>query len=101
MLGPHQSHPKIVNFVEIQDRAPVCQQYGCKLFLVEWIVWASGEHESFGDAYGSFFVVVSGEEHSLWRVFADVPAGWRAVCGEAERTGCRDYIEAHGNTAES
>jgi MbtH-like protein len=54
----------------------------CKLFLVEWIVWASGGHESFGDDYGSFFVLVNGEEqHGLWLAFADVPAGRRAGVG--------------------
>ncbi|BAX92352.1 MbtH family protein [Mycobacterium shigaense] len=46
------------------------------------------------DDNGSFFVLVNDEEqHSLWPVFADVPAGWRVVFGEADRAGCFDYVE--------
>jgi uncharacterized protein YbdZ (MbtH family) len=48
----------------------------------------------FDDDSGGFFVLVNDEEqHSLWPVFADVPAGWRAVYGEAGRAGCLDFIE--------
>jgi uncharacterized protein YbdZ (MbtH family) len=48
----------------------------------------------FDDENGTFFVLVNDEEqHSLWPVFADVPAGWRVVHGEASRTECLDYIE--------
>jgi uncharacterized protein YbdZ (MbtH family) len=48
----------------------------------------------FDDDNGSFFVLVNDEEqHSLWPAFADVPAGWRVVYGEADRAGCLDYIE--------
>ena len=48
----------------------------------------------FDDDNGSFFVLVNDEEqHSLWPVFADVPAGWRVVYGEAGRAACLDYIE--------
>ena len=48
----------------------------------------------FDDDNGSFFVLVNDEEqHSLWPVFADVPAGWRVVYGEADRAACLDYIE--------
>jgi uncharacterized protein YbdZ (MbtH family) len=48
----------------------------------------------FDDDDGSFFVLVNDEEqHSLWPSFADVPAGWRVVYGEAERAACLDYIE--------
>jgi uncharacterized protein YbdZ (MbtH family) len=48
----------------------------------------------FDDDNGSFFVLVNDDEqHSLWPVFADVPAGWRVVYGEADRATCRDYIE--------
>jgi uncharacterized protein YbdZ (MbtH family) len=48
----------------------------------------------FDDDSGSFFVLVNDEEqHSLWPTFADVPAGWRVVYGEAERAACLDYIE--------
>ena len=40
---------------------------------------------------GSFFVLVNDEEqHSLWPAFADVPAGWRVVYGEADRAACLD-----------
>ena len=48
----------------------------------------------FDDANGSFFVLVNSEEqHSLWPIFADVPAGWRGVYG-APRAACVEYIEA-------
>ena len=48
----------------------------------------------FDDDNGSFFVLVNDEEqHSLWPVFAGVPAGWRVVYGEADRSACLDYIE--------
>jgi len=48
----------------------------------------------FDDDTGRFFVVVNAEEqHSLWPTFADVPAGWRTVSGEATRADCLDYIE--------
>jgi uncharacterized protein YbdZ (MbtH family) len=48
----------------------------------------------FDDDNGSFFVLVNDEEqHSLWPTFADVPAGWRMVYGEADRAACLDYIE--------
>ena len=43
---------------------------------------------------GSFFVLINDEEqHSLWPNFAEVPAGWRVVYGEADRVSCLDYIE--------
>lgn len=48
----------------------------------------------FDDDEGRFTVLINDEEqHSLWPVFADVPAGWRVVYGEASRTDCLDYIE--------
>jgi uncharacterized protein YbdZ (MbtH family) len=48
----------------------------------------------FDDDNGSFLVLANDEEqHSLWPVFADVPAGWRVVYGEADRAACLDYIE--------
>ncbi len=48
----------------------------------------------FDDADGSFSVLVNDEDqHSLWPTFADVPAGWRVVYGEADRAACLDYIE--------
>ncbi|UBV02989.1 MbtH family protein, partial [Mycobacterium avium subsp. hominissuis] len=50
----------------------------------------------FDDDNGSFFVLVNDEEqHSLWPAFADVPAGWRVVHGEADRAACLEYIEQH------
>jgi uncharacterized protein YbdZ (MbtH family) len=56
----------------------------------------SGESVSVNpfDDDGSFLVLVNDEEqHSLWPAFADVPAGWRVVYGEADRAACLDYIE--------
>jgi uncharacterized protein YbdZ (MbtH family) len=49
---------------------------------------------SFDDDSSRFIVLVNDEEqHSLWPVFADAPAGWRVVYGEADRAACLDYIE--------
>lgn len=43
----------------------------------------------FDDDNGAFFVLVNDEDqHSLWPVFADIPAGWRVVHGEASRAAC-------------
>ncbi|OBH12845.1 MbtH family protein [Mycobacterium sp. E1747] len=48
----------------------------------------------FDDENGTFFVLVNDEEqHSLWPSFADKPAGWRVVYGEATRAECLEYIE--------
>ncbi len=48
----------------------------------------------FDDDKGTFFVLVNDEQqHSPWPAFAEVPAGWRMVHGEAGRTACLDYIE--------
>ncbi|OJZ74418.1 MbtH family protein [Mycobacterium paraffinicum] len=48
----------------------------------------------FDDENGTFFVLVNDEEqHSLWPSFADKPAGWRVVHGEASRAECLEYIE--------
>jgi MbtH protein len=48
----------------------------------------------FDDDNGSFLVLVNDEEqHSLWPAFADIPAGWQMVYGEADRAACLDYIE--------
>ncbi|CFB07155.1 mycobactin NRPS accessory protein MbtH [Mycobacterium tuberculosis] len=48
----------------------------------------------FDDDNGAFFVLVNDEaQHSLWPVFADIPAGWRVVHGEASRAACLDYVE--------
>lgn len=43
---------------------------------------------------GSILVLINdAERHSLWPTFVDVPAGWTAVFGEADRAACLDYIE--------
>lgn len=48
----------------------------------------------FDDDNGAFFVLLNDEDqHSLWPVFADIPAGWRVVHGEASRAACLDYVE--------
>ncbi|MFF3941614.1 MbtH family protein [Streptomyces phaeofaciens] len=50
----------------------------------------------FDDEDGRFNVVVNDEEqHSLWPVFTEVPAGWRVVFGEASRSECLEYVEEH------
>ena len=40
-------------------------------------------------------VVNDEDQHSLWPAFADVPAGWRKVFGEASRAECLAYVEEH------
>jgi uncharacterized protein YbdZ (MbtH family) len=48
----------------------------------------------FEDTDANFFVLVNDEgQHSLWPVFAEVPAGWTVVRGEASRESCVDYVE--------
>jgi MbtH protein len=48
----------------------------------------------FDDEEGRFFVLVNDEgQHSLWPVFADIPAGWTSVYGEESRANCLAYIE--------
>ncbi|ACC41692.1 conserved hypothetical MbtH-like protein [Mycobacterium marinum M] len=50
----------------------------------------------FDDEDGMFFVLINDEEqHSLWPTFADVPAGWRVVFGEASRASCVEYVDQH------
>lgn len=50
----------------------------------------------FDDPDGTFVVLVNDEDqHSLWPAFADVPAGWRVVFGEAARAECLEYVERH------
>ncbi|MGW0778261.1 MbtH family protein [Streptomyces sp. NPDC054802] len=40
-----------------------------------------------------YFVLVNEEnQHSLWPVFAEVPAGWTVVHGEDSRQACLDHI---------
>ncbi|MFE0423312.1 MbtH family protein [Streptomyces sp. NPDC058953] len=48
----------------------------------------------FDDEDGRFYVVVNDEDqHSLWPLFAEVPAGWRVAFGEASRAECLEYVE--------
>ncbi|MGH3794143.1 MAG: MbtH family protein [Pseudonocardiaceae bacterium] len=50
----------------------------------------------FDDADGSFFALVNDEgQHSLWPVFAEMPAGWKVVHGPASWQSCMDYIDTH------
>jgi MbtH protein len=47
----------------------------------------------FEDDNASYYVLVNEEnQHSLWPVFAEVPAGWTVVFGEAPRQACLDYV---------
>lgn len=48
----------------------------------------------FEDPDASYLVLANDEgQHSLWPVFADVPAGWTVAHGEASRDECLAYIE--------
>lgn len=48
----------------------------------------------FENTDGHYIVLVNDEgQHSLWPVFADIPAGWSAVHGPDARSSCLDYIE--------
>jgi MbtH protein len=48
----------------------------------------------FEDEDGRYLVLVNDEnQHSLWPVFAEVPAGWRVAFGEDSRAACLDYVE--------
>lgn len=48
----------------------------------------------FDDENGTFLVLVNDEDqHSLWPVIADVPAGWRVAFGPGGRAECLDYVE--------
>jgi uncharacterized protein YbdZ (MbtH family) len=54
----------------------------------------------FDDPDGRFLVLVNDEgQHSLWPVFAVVPAGWDVVFGTppegAARDDCLAYVEEH------
>jgi uncharacterized protein YbdZ (MbtH family) len=45
---------------------------------------------------GSYLVLVNDEnQHSLWPAFAEVPAGWKVVFGEASRQACLDYVDSN------
>ncbi|ROO86323.1 MbtH protein [Actinocorallia herbida] len=48
----------------------------------------------FDDENGTFLVLVNAEgQHSLWPVFADVPAGWTTAHGPDSRQACLDHVE--------
>ncbi|MHC5705905.1 MbtH family protein [Streptomyces tirandamycinicus] len=48
------------------------------------------------DDNAAYLVLVNDEnQHSLWPVWIDVPAGWTTVHGEAPRQECLDWIEAN------
>ena len=50
----------------------------------------------FDDEDGQFLVLVNDEgQHSLWPLFAQVPAGWAEVHGPASRQECVGYVETH------
>ncbi|WP_380284003.1 MbtH family protein [Kitasatospora purpeofusca] len=50
----------------------------------------------FEDDNAGYLVLVNDEnQHSLWPVWIDVPAGWSTVHGEAPRQECLDWIEAN------
>ncbi|MCX5582614.1 MbtH family protein [Streptomyces erythrochromogenes] len=50
----------------------------------------------FEDDNSGYLVLVNDEnQHSLWPVWIDVPAGWTTVHGEAARQECLDWIEAN------
>ncbi|AWI32134.1 MbtH family protein [Streptomyces sp. ICN441] len=50
----------------------------------------------FEDDNAAYLVLVNDEnQHSLWPVWIDVPAGWTTVHGEAPRQECLDWIEAN------
>jgi MbtH protein len=52
----------------------------------------------FEDESGSFYVLVNAEgQHSLWPIFAEVPAGWQIAHGPDQRWACLDYTETHWN----
>ncbi|MEU6018289.1 MbtH family protein [Streptomyces sp. NPDC047515] len=43
-----------------------------------------------------YLVLVNDEnQHSLWPVFAEVPAGWTVALPAASRAECLEYVETH------
>ncbi|MBA9002638.1 MULTISPECIES: MbtH family protein [Thermomonospora] len=43
-----------------------------------------------------YLVLVNSEgQHSLWPVFAAVPAGWSTAFGPAGREECLEYVRTH------
>jgi MbtH protein len=50
----------------------------------------------FEDPDAQYLVLVNDEgQHSLWPVFAPVPAGWDTAHGPAGRTDCLDHVNEH------
>lgn len=50
----------------------------------------------FEDNDGRFRVLVNSEgQHSLWPVFAAVPAGWEVAKEEDTRQACLEYVESN------
>ncbi|HVD90506.1 MAG TPA: MbtH family protein [Jatrophihabitantaceae bacterium] len=50
----------------------------------------------FDDEEQAFLVLVNEEgQHSLWPGFAEVPKGWRIVCGPTDRQSCLDHVNKH------
>jgi MbtH protein len=50
--------------------------------------------DPFEDPNGTYLVLINDEGlHTLWPAFVDVPAGWRAVHGEAGLQDCLDFVE--------
>ncbi|MEV6608558.1 MbtH family protein [Kutzneria sp. NPDC051319] len=50
----------------------------------------------FEDQDGTYLVLVNAEnQHSLWPVAIDVPAGWTVTFGPDARQACLDHVEAN------
>ncbi|MGA5817721.1 MbtH family protein [Kitasatospora sp. NPDC094028] len=50
----------------------------------------------FEDDSASYYVLVNEEnQHSLWPVFAEIPAGWTVAYGQESRESCLDYINTN------
>jgi MbtH protein len=48
----------------------------------------------FEDTDGRYLVLINNNgQHSLWRDFIAVPAGWRTTFGPAGRQDCLDHID--------
>ena len=50
----------------------------------------------FEDQDGTYLVLVNDEnQHSLWPVAIDVPAGWTTAFGPHTRQACLDFVESN------
>jgi MbtH protein len=48
----------------------------------------------FEDENAEYFVLINDEQqYSLWPVFRDIPAGWRATGPKGKRRECLDWID--------